>query len=84
MIAVRCQSCARRFALFCMCADEPCVFCGARQIVAIGEDNGTTPALPPVKEPPAMERVPITERTVSIARALVEQALGQESESCDE
>jgi len=54
MIAVRCQSCARRFALFCLAPGDPCVFCGERQI---------------------------TERTVSIARSLVEQALGQESES---
>ena len=31
-----------------------------------------TPALPPVKEPPAVERVVITERTTKIARKLIE------------
>jgi len=80
MIAVRCQHCARRFALFCLGEGDPCVFCGARAMVPI---EGMTPALPEVKEPPAMERVPITERTVKIARALVEQALGNEEQESE-
>lgn len=76
MIAVRCQSCARRFALFCLAPGDPCVFCGARQVVEITPQD----APPAVMEPPAIERVVITQRTTDIARGLVEQALGQESE----
>lgn len=40
-----------------------------------GTDDTTVP--PAVTEPPAIERVVITQRTVSIARGLVEQALGE-------
>jgi len=76
MIAVRCQSCARRFALFCLAPSDPCVFCGARQVVEITPQD----APPAVMEPPAIERVVITQRTVSIARALVAQALGEDED----
>lgn len=104
MIAVRCQACARRFALFCLQEGDGCPFCGARQLVRLSggegvcrtvdgarwrvmdDPDGTTPGLPPVTTPPALERVVITERTVEIARDLVRQALGEtprESEPCD-
>lgn len=71
MIAVRCRHCGRRFALFCLGEGDPCPFCGKREITEITPQD----APPAVHEPPAMERVPITERTIGIARELVLSAL---------
>lgn len=64
------------------------------RVMSDDETTDDAPALPAVTEPPAIERVPITERTIGIAREMVLSALvgsardheqkTQEDQSCDD